>query len=207
MKSLNAMQIASIAAASLLVSTIGVAASLQANQTPHELDFPAIQTADAAAVDYFLKIDGIEGESADDKHKGEIEILSFSWGESNAGAMAHGSGGGAGKVNMQDFHFTMVMNKASVKLFESCATGQHIKEAVLTARKSGGEQQEYLIVKLTDVLVSSYQTGGSSNDSVPTDSFSLNFSKIEFEYKPQHADGSLDAAVKAGYDLKLNKKV
>jgi type VI secretion system secreted protein Hcp len=200
------MQIASIVAASLLVTTIGVAASLQANKAPQELDFPAILTADAAAVDYFLKIDGIEGESTDDRHKGEIEILSFSWGETNAGTHAAGGGGGAGKVSMQDIHFTMKMNKASPKLFLACATGEHIKEAVLVARKAGGDQQEYLKVKFTDLLVSSYQTGGSSGD-VPTDSFSLNFSKIEFEYKPQNPDGTLGAPVKAGYDLKLNKKV
>lgn len=208
MKYFNTTQIASIVAASMLVSTIGVAASMQASPAQKELDWPAILTADAAAVDYFLKIDGIEGESTDKTHNGEIEILSFSWGETNAGTMTRGGGAGAGKVSMQDFHFTTVMSKASPKLFESCATGQHIKEAVLTARKAGGEQQDYLIVKMTDVFISSYQTGGSSGDGgVPTDTFSLNFAKIEFEYKPQRTDGSLDASIKAGYDLKLNKKV
>lgn len=207
MKTPNTMQIASIVAASLLVSTIGVAALMQANQAPQEVDFPAILTADAAAVDYFLQIDGIEGESTDDRHNGEIEILSFSWGETNAGTHAGGGGGGAGKVQMQDFHFTTSMSKASPKLFESCATGQHIKQAVLTARKAGGDQQEYLKVTLTDVLISSYQTDASRGDVVPTDSFSLNFAKIEFEYKPQKPDGSLDTTVRAGYDLKLNKKV
>lgn len=208
MKSLNMTQIASIVAASLLVTTVGVAASLQANTAPQELDFPAILTADAASVDYFLKIDGIEGESTDDRHKGEIEILSWSWGETNAGTMTRGGGGaGAGKVQMQDFHFVKSMDKASPALFLKCATGEHIKQATLTARKAGGDQQEYLKITLTDVLISSYQTGGSSGDVVPTDSFSLNFAKIEFEYKPQNPDGSLGEAVKAGYDLKLNKKV
>ncbi len=101
----------------------------------------------------------------------------------------------------------MAVNKASPKLFLMCATGEHIKEAILTVRKSGTEAPvEYLKVKLTDVVVSSYQTGGSGGD-VPMESFSLNFSKIEFEYKPQKPDGSLDAPIKAGYDLKLNKKV
>lgn len=215
MKSLNMKQIASIAAASLLVATIGVASSMQASPAPQELDFAAIlQTADAAAVDYFLKIDGIDGESTDERHKNEIEILSWSWGETNTAtnaAAGRGGGAGAGKVSMQDFHFTTVMSKASPKLFEACATGQHIKEAILTARKAGDagrESQEYLTIRLTDVLISSYQTGGSNGDGgIPVDSFSLNFSKIEFEYKPQKPDGSLDAPVKAGYDLKLNKKV
>lgn len=211
MKFLNTTQIASIAAASLLVVTIGVAASMPANQAPsQELDFAAILAkADTAQVDYFLKIDGIEGESTDNRHKGEIEILSWSWGESNTGVMSHAAtGGGAGKVSMQDFHFTAVMSKASPSLFLKCATGEHIKQAVLTARKAGGDQQDYLKITLTDVLISSYQIGGSNGDGgIPIDQFSLNFAKIEFEYRPQKADGGLDAPIKAGYDLKANKKV
>jgi len=102
----------------------------------------------------------------------------------------------------------MKVNKASPKLFLVCATGEHIKKAVLTCRKAGKEQQEFYLVKMEDLLVSSYQTGGSSHgDVIPTDQISLNFAKIEFEYKPQKADGTLDAPVKAGYDLKSNKKV
>jgi type VI secretion system secreted protein Hcp len=205
MKTFNKMQLASIAAASMLASYIGVAASLQASQAPQELDFPAILTADAATVDYFLKIDGIEGESTDDKHKAEIEILSLSWGASNTGSAATGAGRGAGKVAMQDLHFRAVMSKASPMLFLKCVQSEHIKEAVLVARKAGRDQHEYLKVTLTDVLVSSYQTGGSGD--VPIDSFSLNFAKIEFEYKPQNPDGSLGAPVKAVWDLKSNKKV
>ncbi|MBI1896785.1 MAG: type VI secretion system tube protein Hcp [Acidobacteria bacterium] len=161
-----------------------------------------------AQVDYFLKVEGIEGESTDDKHKNEIDVESWSWGETNSGTHAAGGGGGAGKVSMQDFHFVMRINKASPKLFLACANGEHIKKAILTCRKAGREQQEYLKVTFTDLLVSSYQTGGSSHsDVLPTDQISLNFAKIETEYKPQKADGTLDAAVKAGYDLKLNKKV
>jgi len=160
-----------------------------------------------AAVDYFLKLEGIEGESTDDKHKNEIDVLSFSFGVTQTGTHSGGGGGGAGKAVFQDFHFVMKVNKASPKLFLFCANGEHIKSAVLTARKAGTEQQEYLKWKLTDLLVSSYQTGGSSGDVVPTDQISLNFSKIEVEYKPQKADGTLDAALKSGYDLKLNKKV
>src|SRR5262249_30737358 len=160
-----------------------------------------------AAVDYFLKIDGIEGESTDAKHKGEIDLLSWSWGATNAGSHAGGGGGGSGKVAMQDFHFVMEHNKASPKLMLACASGQPIPTAVLTCRKAGGEQQEYLKVTMTDLLVSSYQTGGSASNVRPTDQISLNFSKIEKEYKPQKADGTLDAPVKAGWNLKENKKV
>jgi type VI secretion system secreted protein Hcp len=206
MKTFNMMQLASIAAASLLVATIGVAASLQ-GRAPQEPDFPAILTADAATVDYFLKIDGIGGESTDERHKEEIEILSFSWGETQTGTSVFGGGAGAGKVQMQDFHFTAAMSKASPVLFLKCAEGEHIKQAVLTARKAGGDQQEYLKITLTDVRITSYQTGASAGDIVPTDSFSLNFAKIEFEYKPQKPDGTMDAPVMGGYDLKLNRKV
>jgi type VI secretion system secreted protein Hcp len=160
-----------------------------------------------AAVDYFLKIDGIDGESTDDKHKSEIDVQSWSWGETNSGTHAGGGGGGAGKVSMQDFHFVMSVNKATPKLMQACATGEHIKKGVLTCRKAGGQQQEYLKVTFSDLLVSSYQTGGSAGDVVPVDQISLNFSKVEFEYKEQKPDGTLGGTVKAGYDLKANKKV
>lgn len=161
-----------------------------------------------AAVDYFLKIDGIDGESADSKHKGEIDLESWSWGASQGGSFAHGGGGGAGKVQMQDFHFVMKVNKAAPKLMLACATGEHIKKAVLTCRKAGKDQQEFLKVTMSDLLVSSYQTGGSGHgDVLPMDQVSLNFAKIEVEYKEQKVDGTLAGAVKAGYDLKQMKTV
>lgn len=159
------------------------------------------------ATDYFLKIDGIDGESTDSKHKNEIDVLSWSWGETNTGSGATTGGRGAGKVAMQDVVLTMEANKASPKLMLACATGDHIKTAALTVRKAGGEQQEYVKWTFSDVLVSSYQTGGSSGDVVPVDTVSLNFGKVEFEYKPQKGDGTLDAPVKVGYDVMANKKV
>jgi len=159
-----------------------------------------------ATVDYFLKIDGIDGESTDNKHKNEIDVLSWSWGETQSGTMAGGGGGGAGKVAMQDFHFVMKVNKASPKLLQACACGEHIKKAVLICRKAGKDQQEYLKITLSDLIVSSYQTGGSSgSDILPTDQISLNYSKIEVEYKEQKADGTLGGAVKGGWNLKENK--
>jgi len=161
-----------------------------------------------AAVDYFLKIDGIDGESADHKHKGEIDIDSWSWGEHQSGTHGAGGGGGAGKVSMGDFHFVMRVNKASPKLMLACADGEHIKKAVLTCRKAGKEQQEFLKITMSDLLVSSFQTGGSGHsDVVPQEQISLNYSKIEFEYKEQKADGTLGGAVKAGWDVKANKAV
>lgn len=157
------------------------------------------------AVDYFLKIDGIAGESQDSKHKDEIDLESWSWGATQQGTHAGGGGGGAGKVNMQDFAFVMTVNKASPLLMFACSNGEHIKSALLTCRKAGKEQQEYLKIKLSDLLVSSYQTGGSSGSVVPTESISLNFSKVEFEYYPQNAKGGLDAKVFKYWDLKTNK--
>ena len=162
-----------------------------------------------AQVDYFLKIDGINGESNDDTFKQNIELESWSWGESNSGGFAHGSGGGAGKVAMQDFHFVMKMNAASASLAQACANGTHIGFAELNCRKAGDTPQVFLKIKMTDLLVSSYQTGGSSHgEIVPTDQISINFAKIEYAYGKQDAKGkvaSLDQ--KMGYDLKLNKKV
>lgn len=160
-----------------------------------------------AAVDYFMKIDGIKGESGDSKHKDEVDVLSWSWGETQQGAHATGGGGGAGKVVMQDFSFTKRVDKASAPLLLACASGQHIKSVEMVCRKAGKDQQEYLKVTMSDVLISSYQVGGSQGDVVPVDQVSMNFSKIEMEYKSQKADGTLDAPTKAGWDLKSNVKV
>ena len=167
-----------------------------------------------AHVDYFLKFEGgtavskVEGESADAKHKGEVDVESWSWGESNVGTHAIGGGGGAGKVSMQDFHFVMKMSKASPSLFLACATGDHLKSAVLTCRKAGGEQQEFLIITMNDLLVSSYQTGGSAHgDIVPTDQISLNFSKFKIDYKVQNEKGAVTGSNIAGWDVKANKKL
>lgn len=162
-----------------------------------------------ATVDYFLKVDGIEGESTDAKHRGEIDIESFSWGVSNPGsATAPGGGGGSAKASFQDFSFTTRVSKASPQLFLASASGQHIRQAILTARKAGKEQQEFYKVTLSDLLVSSYQQGGeAASDTLPMDQFSLNFSKIEVEYRPQKADGSLDSPERAGWDLSKNVKI
>ena len=161
-----------------------------------------------SAADYFLKIDGVDGESLDDKHKGSIELESFSWGATQK-VVGGGGGMGAGKVSIQDFHFVKKIDKASPKLFLACCTGQHFSKVTLTARKAGKGQQEYLKVVLTDVMVSGFQTAGSGagENPVPNDQVTLNFAKFNFDYSPQKADGSLDGAVKVGYDLKANKSI
>jgi type VI secretion system secreted protein Hcp len=153
-----------------------------------------------ATVDYFLKIDGIPGESQDKTHKNEIQLNSFSWGATNAGSMAVGGGGGAGRVKFQDFTFMKPVDTASPKLMLACANGEHIKSATLVCRKAGKEQQEYLKYTFTDLLVSKFFLGGT--DVMPAEEVSINYSKIEMEYKVQKADGTLGGAVKAHYDVK-----
>jgi type VI secretion system secreted protein Hcp len=159
-----------------------------------------------AQEDYFLKIDGIEGESSDHKHKDEIQVASWSWGQTNAGTADQGGGMGAGKVVHQDFHFVMTTNKASPKLMLACANGDHINSAKLTCRKAGKDQQEFLEIKFTDLFISSYHVGGSQGSSLPMEQISFNYTKIELDYKPQDATGKLGAAIHAGWDRKLNVK-
>ena len=146
------------------------------------------------AVDYSLKIDGIPGESAE--HESEIEVLSWSWGETQTANSERG-GGGSGKVQIQDFHFVMRTSKASPKLLLACAKGEHIATAVLSCRKAGGRQElVFFKYTLSDLLVSSFQTSGGADD-FPTDQISLNFRRLEKEYRQQRPDGSLGDVVKA----------
>lgn len=134
------------------------------------------------AFDAFLKIEGIEGESTDKTHPGEIEVMSFSWGVTQTGSAGGGGGGGAGKAVNQDFHFTTAVSKASPVLMLACATGRHLPSALLTLRKAGGQAIEFVKIRMQDVLISSYQTGGAADDGAPTDQVSLNFVKIDFTY-------------------------
>lgn len=180
----------------LLAVGVVSTSSSRATLTP-----PAVS---AAQVDYFLKLDGVEGESTDDRHKGEIDIESFSWGVSNQGSFAGGGGGGAGKATFQDFHFTKVIDKSSPILMVNTASGKHMKEAILIGMNQNGEK--FLEIKLTDVLITSYQQSGDTGGP-PQDQFSLNFAKIEYSYFPQGPDGQTEAPVKGGWDLKANKKV
>ena len=157
------------------------------------------------ASDIFAKIGDIKGESLDDKHKDEIEVLSFSWGVTNAGVISSGGGGGAGKATFQDLSIVHHIDKASPLLLKACATGTHIKDATITHRKAGKGQQEYLIVKLNDVIITGVTHGGASGQPF-SESVSLAFAKVDLEYKPQKPDGSLDAGIHFKYDLKTNKE-
>jgi type VI secretion system secreted protein Hcp len=155
------------------------------------------------ASDIFAKLGDIKGESLDDKHKDEIEVLSWSWGVTNAGAKGAGGGGRAGKATFQDLSFTHKIDRASPVLMQACATGVHLKEATITHRKAGKDQQEYLIIKMDDVIISAVTEGESEGGNLET--VNLAFAKVDLEYRPQKPDGSLDAGIHFKYDLKTSK--
>jgi len=158
------------------------------------------------ATDIFAKLGDIKGESQDAKHKDEIEVLSFSWGVSSSESMSMGAGAGAGKATFKDLTIVHVVDKASPLLLKACATGTHLKDATITHRKAGKGQQEFLVIKMNDIIITSVSHGGSADQS-SAETVSLAFAKVDFEYFPQKADGSLDAAVAFKYDLKANKIV
>jgi type VI secretion system secreted protein Hcp len=162
-----------------------------------------------ALFDAFLKIDGIKGESLDDKHKGEIDVLSFSWGVTQAASSATGGGGGSGKAKFDDISIVKKVDASSPLLMLNCATGTHIKEVNFVVRKAGGTQLEYLKIKLTDALIADVRPGGTTEGTtIPTEELSLSFSKLEYSYQPQGADGKAQGGpILAGWDVKANKKV
>lgn len=157
------------------------------------------------AVDMFLKIEGIKGESADDKHKEEIDVLSWSWGASQSGTMHTGGGGGAGKANFQDISVTKWVDKSSHALLKAVSVGQHLKSALLTVRKAGENPLEYLKITMNDCLISSVSTGGSGGEDRLTENITINFGNFAYEYTPQKEDGSGDAVLPFGFDIKANK--
>jgi type VI secretion system secreted protein Hcp len=156
------------------------------------------------AVDFTLKIDGIDGESMIQDHTDEIDILSFSWGATQMGAFGTGGGGGAGKVNIQDISFTKFVDKASAPLFGHCCNGKHIPEATLSLRKAGENPLDYLTITMSDLLVSSWQTGGSNGTDVITETISLNFGKVKFKYTVQNKDGTKGDEKEWTWDVKAN---
>ena len=160
------------------------------------------------AVDMFIKIGDIKGESVDHAHKDEIDVLSWSWGMSQQGSSHHGGGGGTGKVNVQDLSFTKFLDKASPNIYKFCCNGKHYPEATLTVRKAGEKPVEYMILKLTDVLISSVSTGGSGGDDRLTENVTLNFGKVKVSYQPQKKDGSKDGGpVDMGWDISANTEL
>ena len=159
-----------------------------------------------AAVDMFLKLDGIKGESQDKQHKGEIHIESFSWGMNQMGTSGVGGGGGAGKVSVHDISISKAVDKSTPSLMLYCANGKHIKEGLITVRKAGEHPVEYLKIKMVDLLVSSVQEAGHGG-AVLAESLSLNFAKFYVDYQEQGPDGKPTGSPQSmGWDIKANVK-
>lgn len=159
------------------------------------------------AVDMFLKLEGLEGESEDDTHAKEITVLAWSWGASQSGTMHIGAGGGAGKVNVQDVSVTKYVDASSHGLLEHCSVGSHITEGTLTVRKAGGNPLEYIIIKMKEIIVSSISTGGSGGEDRLTENITLNFSIFEYAYTPQLPDGTGGGVKEFKFDIPKNVKL
>lgn len=157
------------------------------------------------AVDMFLKLSGIEGESRDDKHKKEIDILAWSWGMSNSANAHSGGGSGAGKVNVHDISITKHVDSGTHLLIKHACDGTHIPEATLTVRKAGGTAVEYIIIKMKQVFVTSVSTGGSGGEDRLTENVSLNFAEFEYAYTPQSEKGAAEAKKEFKYSIAENK--
>jgi type VI secretion system secreted protein Hcp len=159
------------------------------------------------AVDMFIKIGDLKGESVDSKHKDEIDVLAWSWGMSQSGTTHHGTGGGSGKVNVQDLSITKHIDKSSPNLMQYCCNGKHFAEALLTVRKAGENPLEYLKIKMQDLIISSVSTGGSGGEDRLTENVVLNFAKFHVDYTPQKKDGSGEAAITVGWNIAENVKL
>lgn len=156
------------------------------------------------ANDMFIKIGNIKGESKDDKHKDEIDVLAWSWGMSQSGSMHTGGGGGAGRVNVQDLNLTKYVDAATPILMQFCATGTHVDEVVLTLRKAGGDQMEYLKLTLKKAIITNVSTGGSGGEDKLTENITINFAEYSIGYKPQDDKGAAGAAITHGYNIEKN---
>ena len=154
--------------------------------------------------DIFIKIGDIKGEAQDSSHKDEIDVLSWSWGQSQSGTMHTGGGGGSGKVSIQDLSIVKYVDKASANLLAACSSGKHYPEALLTVRKAGENPIEYLKFTMEKVLITSVSTGGSGGEDRLTESVTVNFGKCKVEYSPQKEDGSADAAITYGWNIPEN---
>lgn len=156
------------------------------------------------AVDMFIKIGDIKGESKDKAHKGEVDVLAWSWGMSNSGTTHTGGGGGSGKVNVQDLSFTKYIDASSNALLKACCEGKHYDDATLVVRKAGGTPVEYVVIKMEEVMVTGVSTGGSGGEDRLTENVTLNFAKVKYEYTPQKPDGSPDSTKEMIYNIAEN---
>ena len=158
------------------------------------------------AMDMFINLDGLKGESVDKTHAGEIDVLAWSWGMSNSGSAHVGGGAGAGKVNVQDLSFTKYIDKSSPDLMLNCCNGKHIKDGLLTVRKAGEKPLEYLKITLTEVLVTSVSTGGSGGEDRLTENVTLNFASVKVEYVEQTKGGGTGDKPSMNWNIAENSK-
>jgi type VI secretion system secreted protein Hcp len=156
------------------------------------------------AVDMFIKIDTVEGESRDKVHKKEIDVLAWSWGISNSGSAHVGGGAGAGKANIQDISFTKWVDSATPKLALACCDGKHFANATLVVRKAGEKPVEYLKIKIEEVLITSISTGGSGGEDRLTENVTLNFAKVSLDYVPQDEKGAAGTAIPMAWSIAEN---
>jgi type VI secretion system secreted protein Hcp len=157
------------------------------------------------AVDMFMKIKGVDGESNDKTHAKSIDVLAWSWGMSQSGTTHVGGGGGAGKVSVQDLSFTKYVDKSSTVLMMACAKGTHYDEAKLTVRKAGDTPLEYIKITMKEVIVTSVSTGGSGGEDRLTENVTLNFAKFEVAYQAQSEKGAKEGGeVFAKFDIASN---
>lgn len=159
------------------------------------------------AMDMFIKIGDIKGESVDSVHKEEFDVLSWSWGMSNSGSAQQGGGQGAGKVHVQDLSFTKYIDKGSCDLMLAACNGKHYPEAKLTVRKAGETALEYLVITMSDLIITSVSTGGSGGQDRLIENVSLNFAKVVVDYKEQTKEGGIGATPNMGWNIAENIKV
>src|SRR5271166_2791976 len=156
------------------------------------------------AVDMFLKLDGVTGESKDKVHSKDIDVLVWSWGMRNDGSAQVGGGAGSGKVNVQDIAITKFVDSSSPQLMLACCKGTHYENALLTVRKAGDKPLEYVKVKMQKVFISNISTGASDNSDRLTESVILNFGKVSMDYTPQDDKGAPGTAIPFGWDIAAN---
>ena len=157
------------------------------------------------AMDMFMDIATIPGESKDSAYAKKIDVLAWSWGMSQSGTFHTGGGGGAGKANVQDLSFTKWLDDASAPLQLATLNGKHIPTAVLIVRKAGETPQKYLEITMTDVMVTSVSTGGSGGEDRLTENVTLNFAKVKLDYFVQNEKGAVVAGTKFNYEIEANK--
>ncbi|MGA2170459.1 MAG: type VI secretion system tube protein Hcp [Terracidiphilus sp.] len=155
------------------------------------------------AVDYFLKLDGIQGESVDANHKDWIRINSFSWGASQVTTVAGTGGSGAGKADLADFSVMKHLDKGSTPLFKSLVSGTHIKTGNLEAVKAGAGGKPFLKVDFKELFVTSIQH--SATDEIPHESVSFSYNQIKIEYSQQNEQGIVTTTGAVTYNVKENK--